>query len=160
MKRLFIVMILMIGILSTACTSSEGSAASGDIKVSGAWGRQAMSMGAMAEDGEAGGGSATGAVYLTVENTSGTPDVLLSAESDIAGTVEIHQTTLENDVMYMAPVQSLEIPAGGKVELKPGGYHVMLIGLTQDLKAGDKIHLKLTFQNAGALEIDVPIQAQ
>jgi copper(I)-binding protein len=61
-------------------------------------------------------------------------------------------------MMGMQPVERLEIPAGGSVQLKPGSYHIMLIGLKEDLKAGDTIEITLTFENAGELALSVPVK--
>jgi len=61
--------------------------------------------------------------------------------------------------MKMRPASALEIPPGGKLELKPGGYHVMLLDLKQPLKAGDKFPLTLTFQNAGSIIVSVDVEA-
>ena len=58
----------------------------------------------------------------------------------------------------MQPVARLEIPAGGSVELKPGSYHIMLIGLKQDLKAGDTIEITLTFEKAGEVKVTAEVR--
>jgi copper(I)-binding protein len=73
---------------------------------------------------------------------------LVSAASPAAQTVEIHQMSMENGVMKMRAVPALDIPAGGSVELKPGGYHLMLFGLKKPLAAGETITLTLKFQDA------------
>jgi copper(I)-binding protein len=73
---------------------------------------------------------------------------LVSAASPAAKTVEIHQMSMENGVMKMRALPGLDIPAGGSVELKPGGYHLMLIDLRKPLAEGDAIALTLRFQDA------------
>ena len=77
-----------------------------------------------------------------------------------ATAVELHQTSMEGGMMKMAPVDGIALPAGERVELKPGGLHVMLIGLQRELKAGEKLKLKLYFEQAGAQEIAVEVRKQ
>lgn len=149
MKR-FGVMLLLFVLALAGCAAQGSTGSVGSIRVSGAWARQAMAMGGMS--------GANGAAYMVIQNTGSTADRLLKAESDVAAAVELHQSTMEGDVMKMAPVEAVDIPANGKAELKQGGYHVMFLGLKQDLKAGDKIHLKLTFETAGTLEMDVEVR--
>jgi hypothetical protein len=100
----------------------------------------------------------TSASYLTITNSGGTADALIKAASDVADTVELHTMTMENNVMRMSPVEKIDIPANGTAELKPGGLHVMLIGLRQDLKDGDVVKLTLTFQNSGTIEVEAPVR--
>jgi copper(I)-binding protein len=101
----------------------------------------------------------TSAVYMTIANGGGADDRLLSASSDAAETVELHETTMTDNVMRMAPVEGgILVPARGRAELKPAGLHVMLIGLTRDLKAGDTVRLTLTFERAGSMEIEAPVR--
>lgn len=101
----------------------------------------------------------TGAVYMNIAN-SGAADKLLKAETDVAGTVELHTVIEENGMMQMRPVTAIDVPANGSVQLKPGSFHVMLIGVNQELKPGDKITVKLTFEKAGEREIQAEIRAQ
>jgi len=84
-------------------------------------------------------GAKTGAAYMTIDNKSGQPDRLTGASSDVAKTLQIHEMKVVDGVMKMREIPSgLPIPAGGSVTLKPGGYHVMLIGLNKALKKGEK----------------------
>jgi copper(I)-binding protein len=73
---------------------------------------------------------------------------LLSADSPVAASVEIHNMTTQNGVMKMFPVDGIDIAAGKTVKLASGGYHVMLMGLKQQMKPGDRVPLKLTFELA------------
>jgi copper(I)-binding protein len=100
----------------------------------------------------------TSAAYLTITNSGGTADALVKVESDVANSVELHTMTMANNVMMMSPVDKIDVPANGKAELKPGGFHVMLIGLKHDLKEGDVVKLTLTFQNAGKIEVEAPVR--
>jgi periplasmic copper chaperone A len=105
-------------------------------------------------------GAMTGAVYMTVDNKSGTADRLTGASSDVADKLQIHEMKVENGVMKMREVVGgLSIPAGGSVALKPGSYHVMLIGLKKPLTVGEKFPLTLTFEKAGNISVTVPVQA-
>ena len=100
----------------------------------------------------------TGAVYLTLRNGGAAPDALVAAQSDVAGTVELHETTMDGAVMRMRPVAKLALPAGATLEMKPGGLHVMLINLKRALAPGDKIPLTLTFEHAAPLVLEVPVR--
>ncbi|TMS57017.1 copper chaperone PCu(A)C [Imbroritus primus] len=71
---------------------------------------------------------------------------LVNATSPVARKVEVHEMKMDGNVMRMRAVQTLDLPAMQAVELKPGGYHIMLMGLAQPLKAGDKVPLTLTFR--------------
>ena len=103
-------------------------------------------------------GAETGGVFFTVENRGEIGDRLIRASSPIAGTVELHQMTVEAGVMKMRAIQAVEVKPAGKLELKPGGYHLMLFDLRQPLKKGDKFPLTLTFARAGALEVSVVVE--
>lgn len=103
-------------------------------------------------------GGGTGAAWFTVKNNGTSDDRLVSAHSDVADAVEIHEMAMKDGTMTMAPLpDGLPIPAGETVVLEPGGYHIMLIGLTQDLIAGESFELDLTFETAGKIELTVPI---
>jgi periplasmic copper chaperone A len=104
-------------------------------------------------------GANTGAVYMTINNRSGTADRLTGASSDVANKVQIHEMKVENGVMRMREITGgLSIPANGSVVLKPGSFHVMLIGLKKPLAAGQNFPLTLTFEKAGNISVTVPVQ--
>jgi len=88
---------------------------------------------------------------------------LLSVGSPVAGVVEIHEMAMEGTTMRMRAVPSLELPAGGAVELKPGGYHVMLMDLKQQLKPGDRVPLTLVVEGKDGkretLRVQAPVRA-
>jgi len=105
-------------------------------------------------------GAKTGAVYMTLDNKSDAADRLTGATSEVADKLQIHEMKVENGVMQMREVpDGLPIPAGGSVVLKPGSYHVMLIGLKKPLTAGENFPLTLTFEKAGNISVTVPVQA-
>ncbi|GAA5529976.1 copper chaperone PCu(A)C [Herpetosiphon gulosus] len=97
------------------------------------------------------------AAYMTIRNT-GAADNLISASTDVAGKVELHTVVADGDVMRMEQVEKIEVPANGEALLKPGGFHVMLLEVKQDLKVGDTIDLTLTFEKAGTITLKVPVQ--
>lgn len=98
------------------------------------------------------------AAYLTIVNSTSTADDLLQVECDAAQAVEIHETKMENDVMSMHPVEQIEIPSGASLEFKPGGLHIMLIGLKQELVAGENLLLTLVFKTAGRITVNAEIR--
>jgi hypothetical protein len=85
---------------------------------------------------------------------------LVSAASPAAGIVEIHQMAMDGDVMTMRPVAGLDLPAGKMVELKPGGYHVMLMDLKRSLKAGDVVPVTLVVEGADKKRETLEVKAQ
>ena len=91
------------------------------------------------------GQQATGA-FMTI--TASSDSKLISAQSPVAKTVQVHQSTMKNDVMSMTPVEFVALPAGKAVTLDPHNYHIMLIDLVQQVKEGDKVPLTLTVENA------------
>jgi copper(I)-binding protein len=102
-----------------------------------------------------------GAAYLTLENRGDASDRLLSLSSPVARSAEIHTMSMDGDVMRMREVGVLDLAPAAKVEMKPGhGYHIMLMGLKQPLKAGDKFPLTLNFEKAGKIEVSVMVDSQ
>ncbi len=102
---------------------------------------------------------ATSAIYFVLENGTDQADRLVAAECDAAQSVEIHETRMNDDIMMMRPVDALEIPAGETLEFTPGGYHLMLIGLTSDLRAGETLAFTLVFEKTGALQFQAQVRA-
>jgi copper(I)-binding protein len=102
-------------------------------------------------------GQMVGAGYLKLAN-KGPVDRLVSATSPVAGSVEIHSMSMEGDVMKMRQVDAIEIATGQTVELKPGGYHLMLMGLKAPLKVGDKFPLTLKFEKSGEVVVTVNVE--
>jgi copper(I)-binding protein len=94
---------------------------------------------------------------------SATDARLVSAASPVAGVVEIHEMRMEGDVMRMRAITGLDLPAGSTVELKPGGYHVMLMDLKKPLQDGDMVPLTLTVEGKdgkrSTLEVQAPVKA-
>lgn len=115
-------------------------------KVEDAWARPTVA-------GQAGGGG-----FLKI--TSATSDRLVSASAPVSKTVELHTMQMDGDVMRMRQIPAIEIPAGQTVELKPGGLHVMFIGLTQTLDSGASFPLTLRFEKAGEVKVEVQVRNQ
>lgn len=100
----------------------------------------------------------TSAAYVSLMNHAAEADKLLSASTPAAMSTEIHKTESVDGVMKMMPAGVIEIPASGMLEMKPGGYHIMLMGLKQPLKKGDEIEITLTFEKAGEMTVKVPVE--
>lgn len=93
--------------------------------------------------------------FLKIENKGGA-DKLLSASSSASKTIELHTMSMDGNVMRMREVKAIDVPANGKVELKPGGLHLMFMDLNEQLKPGSTVKVKLKFEKAG--EVEVPFQ--
>ncbi|HPV76696.1 MAG: copper chaperone PCu(A)C [Gemmatimonadetes bacterium] len=92
----------------------------------------------------------TGA-FLVLENPGTVARSVVSGTADVAEKLELHEMVRDGTMMKMSPVKSIEIPAGGKTELKPGGLHLMLFGLKRPLAAGDSIHVTLTLDDGSTV---------
>lgn len=104
-------------------------------------------------------GQPAGGAFLTIENKGKEADRLVAASSPAAKSVEIHTMSMEGNVMKMREVADIELKPASKLVMKPGeGYHLMLMGLPQPLKAGDKFPMTLTFEKAGKTEVSVTVQ--
>lgn len=99
----------------------------------------------------------TGA-FMTLQADSDSK--LLSVQSPVAKTVQIHQSSMKDDVMSMRQVESVELPAGKPVNFDPHGYHVMLMDLTAQVKEGDKVPLILTVENAKGEKETIKVEAE
>lgn len=120
--------------------------AAGDIRIAQPWTRAA-------------GANANGAGFMTLRNAGGQADRLLSAATPAARVVELHTHIREGDVMRMRPVQDIPVPAGETVELRPGGLHIMLIGLVAPLPQGGRVPLTLRFERAGEVQVELVVEA-
>lgn len=99
-----------------------------------------------------------GAAYMTILNGTDQPVQLLAARSDAAETVELHETVNDGGMMRMVyQPEGFAIPAGGSVELKPGGKHVMLINLVEPLEIGSEVQITLEFDSGEPMTITVPV---
>jgi periplasmic copper chaperone A len=177
--------LLAVAVIAGACGSGSsagssagagsGAVSAGSIEISDAWARTSPMV------------SGAGAAYMVIKNTGSEADALLGGSSPAAKSVEVHETYLVEEspaasmgmggmespeasmdggmgsgssggMMGMRRIESLEIPAGGSVELKPGGYHIMMIELTAPLKAGDKVEITLNFAKAGDVKVTADVK--
>lgn len=152
-------MFLAVGCASTRMTGQ------GAIKIENAWARRAPMAPAAAHGGMSGmsgisgmPSASNGAVYATIRNEGPSDDTLLSAASSVAEKVELHEVKNEAGVMAMRPIDKLAVPAGGVVEMKPGGYHIMLLGLKRELNPGDTVPVTLTFQKAAPVSVTATVR--
>ena len=105
-------------------------------------------------------GTSVGGGYLVIRNEGSEADRLVSVSSPRTPRVEIHEMTMDNDVMRMRELaDGLEIPAGETVELKPGGYHVMFMEVPERFAEGERVPATLVFENAGEVEVEFAVEA-
>lgn len=127
--------------------AGAGSAKIGSLAIEGAWTR------ATAE------GAKVGAGYLTIRNTGATADTLVSVTTPAAGSGEMHDMTMTEGVMRMRRMaDGVEIPAGGNIEFKPGGMHLMFMDLKQPLAEGSLIPVTLTFKSGATGTVELPVR--
>ena len=105
-------------------------------------------------------GSTVAGAYMTITNKGSAPDRLLGGASAVADRFEVHSMVMDGGVAKMRPVDGgLEIKPGETVDLKPGGFHVMLTGLKQPLDKGQKVKATLEFAKAGKVEVEYTVEA-
>ncbi len=120
----------------------------GDLSIATAWTRQTAP------------GQANGGGFMTISNAGGQADRLVGGSSPAAARVEIHTMSMDGGIMRMRPLpDGLAVPARGRLELKPGSYHIMLIGLKAPLKLGTTVPLTLRFQRGGAVTVQLKVEA-
>ena len=122
------------------------SAAQSPVAASGAWVREPVA------------GRPVTAAYVVLENPGPTDLRIVSATADIAGKVELHEMVRSGDMMKMSPVPHIIVPAGGKVELRPGGLHMMLFELKRPLKDGDEVELTLRTEAGATITTKAPVR--
>jgi copper(I)-binding protein len=161
--RVFSILALVVLMLSgglLACGAPPGPS----IEAEEVWARPAMTM--KESSGSSGAGTemgkpmpGTGAVFMLLKNVGSEPDRLTGGQTDVAEVVEIHETVMEGEVMKMQMLpDGLEVAAKGEVLLKPGSYHVMLIGIKRDLKVGDTFTLDLQFEKSGSIRVEPEVR--
>jgi hypothetical protein len=125
---------------------AAGPALAGELVVSGAWARSTPP------------GATMGAIYLTIDNGSAKPDRLLTLNTSAAPAAEVHRTAVQDGIARMREVAVLDVAAGQRIEFKPGGYHVMLMGLEKPLVVGQTFELELLFEVAGSRKVTVTVK--
>jgi copper(I)-binding protein len=101
------------------------------------------------------GNAPNGAAYVTIQSPSA--DRLVSTSTPVAKKAELHTMSMQGMVMKMRPLSGLDIPAGKPVTLKPGGDHIMLLGLEHPLREGQSFPLTLDFEKAGSRTVTVTV---
>jgi copper(I)-binding protein len=127
-------------LLLTSCGEPEAA----QIELSRAWARPTA-------------GPAPGAVYVTIDNKGGSPDRLTGAFTDSAAMAMVHQTEIQDGIARMRMAKDINVPAGDRIEMQPGGTHIMLEGLRAPLKTGDEFDLVLRFRDSGDQTISVTV---
>ena len=98
-----------------------------------------------------------GAAYFTVSNMLKTDAKVVGVMADVAKRAELHTHRMDGEIMRMRPLENIVVPAGASVTLKPGGHHVMLMGLTRKLKEGDSFPLTVVFANGNKQQVSVKV---
>ncbi len=145
MRKFLAAALVLACLAGTAPTVAQQSAGKG-VDVTEVWARASA------------GPANIGAAYAKIANRGNGADRLISASSPVAGTVELHTMAMEGDVMKMRAVTSIDVAPGASVELKPGGFHVMLIDLKAPLKEGTSFPLTLTFEKGGSSTFQVQVR--
>lgn len=138
--------VLTAAIAAVVISSSFALAQTPAVTVHDAWVREPM-----------GGRNMTGA-FAVVENTGATAKAIVAASSDISDKVELHEMKNENGMMKMSPVKKVDVPAKGKLELKPGSFHVMLFDVKKKIADGEKISLTFTFDDGSKVTTEAQVR--
>ena len=133
-------------VLSMAILTPVYAQSTAELSVSGAWIRASAPM------------QVNGAGYAAIQNKSAKADRLLSASADVAERVELHTIITENGVAQMRQVTGIDIPAGGNVNLAPGGFRVMFVKLKQPFVQGKTVPIKFTFEQAGDVIVNFEVK--
>lgn len=146
--------LIVVGFAGAACGDDDedtgnggggtATAAAGGIEIMDAFGRATLDR---------------ASAYFTIINNGSEGDALVKASAPVANRVELHETVTVGAETKMQPVDKIEVPAGGTVQLKPGGLHVMLMDLTRDLKEGDQYTLTLKFQSGLTKEVEITVKS-
>lgn len=146
MNRIALIAAGVFAVLSATVAQAEDVAVGG-LKISAPWARATPK------------GAAVGGGYMTITNTGTTSDRLVGGATEISSRFELHEMSMDNGVMKMREVaQGIEIKPGDKIEFKPGSYHVMFMGLKQQLVQGQHLKATLQFEKAGKVDVDFAVE--
>lgn len=120
-------------------------AMSGGIKVEKAWGRATPGL------------VKNGGAYFTAVNSGKHADRIIGVSAGVSARAELHTHLNDNGIMRMRKVDGVDVPAGGKVTFKPGGYHIMFIGLYKPLKKGERFPVTVMFEKSGKQTVEVTV---
>ena len=134
----YILIFMLAALALSSCGTEEG------IEVRASWMRPAAQ-------------GANGAVYFVIHNRGSKADTLTGISSDIAESVEMHESKMSGDVMQMQQLDSISLDRSAEVRFEPGGLHVMLVDLKKDLKVGDEVEITLHFTNFEDINVTVPV---
>ncbi len=104
-------------------------------------------------------GQTVGAAYISIHNHGSTDDILIGAHSPVAASVDLHSSHMQQGMAHMQREARLLVPAGGQLDMKPGGIHLMLQDLKHPLKEGDRVPVQLVFEKAGTLTLSLPVRS-
>jgi copper(I)-binding protein len=124
--------------------AGAAEAKAGDIAIVDAWSRATPAK--------------SGGIFVTLRNDGASDDKLVGVSTTVAKMADLHETIKEDGIMKMRPVDGITVPAHGTVALQPGGYHIMLMGLSKPLTAGETFPVTLTFAKAGAVTVTVAVK--
>jgi hypothetical protein len=142
LRRTGLFALLVTGLTAPLHAAAGAAAGAGPIAIENAWSRATAP------------GQAVGVGYMTLVNSGATPDTLLEVSTPMAATVQMHETTMNGGVMRMRELtEGIDLPAKSRVELKPGGVHLMLMQLQAPLEPGTSFPVTLRFRNAGKLAV-------
>ncbi|WP_284180146.1 copper chaperone PCu(A)C [Rhabdaerophilum sp. SD176] len=130
------------------CSASAHDFSIGDINIDHPWTRATP------------GGARVASGYITIENFGSKPDRLIGGAFEASERVELHEMTVSDGLMRMRALSTgIELPAGRRIEVKPGGYHIMFLELRRPLKQGEKISGSLVFERAGTVAVEFQVDA-
>lgn len=147
-RRASLSLFAMLTIVTFADPGSAHDFKIGDIKIGHPWTRATP------------GGAKVAGGYITIENTGAKPDRLIGGTLEASGRVELHEMSVTDGIMRMRELSAgIVVPAGGRVEMKPGGYHIMFLELKRPLKQGEKVAGALVFEDAGTVKVEFQVDA-
>jgi hypothetical protein len=147
MKFLQIISLALAMLISSLASGLAADVKVGDLVIRQVWSRATI------------GSGVNGAIYLEIDNAGADADRLVAVASPVAAMAHLHMTEMQGDMASMKAMDGLDIPAGAKVVLKPQANHIMLMGLSQQLKQGGDFPLTLQFEKAGKVEVRAVVEA-
>ena len=146
MKRRLLITVVIIFTFNLITLTQQQKSNNSDIQIQKAWARPAVKF-------------ANSALYFVIENRGSKIDTLIGAQSNVAEEVDVHESfKRDHDRMGMRPAGKIAIKPNSAFEFKPGGFHVMLLGVLKDLKIGDKIEAVLLLKYAGKIKVKAEVR--
>jgi copper(I)-binding protein len=139
-------MLVALTVAGLSASANELGAQSNPVTARDAWVREAPA------------GRVVTGVFVTVENSGAAPRKIVSGKASVGDTLELHEMKREGGMMQMSPVREIAVPANGKVELRPGGLHLMLFGLKKPLVPGDTVRVELTLDDGSRVSVAAPVR--